>query len=482
MTQIENIGMIESVMKISKREDSSFQQKVNRLSIMIISGCLLFLVSGLLNFTDEYFKGWSYTQPVLGYLLFGFTVSCLVPIAIGFRKLSETAFVEMPRKNAGQASWWLLCYALTVLLNLVLMGWPMVSSFVGFTIIIARILGFYYLYKAFMKIRVRSNLPIGGFLYLLYGGFYILTAILGGMASLVNDFILTNIIFIFDGVIESVLIIIISFKIIYDILIIRSFLVKGKRIGLKIIKRKKTFRERKTVTPVKARISIDERESSEEKYESYQITRKMLQRKTREVKIGKIGVTAIVIGILASLNVYFYLVSNYVMTFTTMAFTVSFLIYLFNMIIVDLLVKKGLILKTSLVNFFLLFVFVPSSLISSFYGIFHSLLIFLELEINFLVIVSVVFGLVLQIAIVNYIFKGRLNISNFKVKEYIASCMVLRYNNQDENLIKLQKKEIERKKSNIDKIDVISNRIAKRQEEKNISIDEFNWKEKVKKI
>ena len=120
-------------------------------------------------------------------------------------------------------------------------------------------------------------------------------------------------------------------------------------------------------------------------------------------------------------------------------------------------------------------------MVSIFYGILISMSFLLELESNILVFFSLFFGIILQIIVVNSIFKGKLNVENFNVKEYIISCLVLKRRSLEEIEIEQQKKEIQRKKSNLYIIDNISDRIAKRQEERSISINEFNWKEKIKK-
>ncbi|NPD87427.1 MAG: hypothetical protein HGN29_01805 [Asgard group archaeon] len=228
MTQTDSLVMKGSSSKTCIKINLSYQQKAKRSTIIIIFGCFLFFVSGILNFTDEYLRGWSLTKPFLGYLLFGFTVTCLVPIAIGIKEIVTISFADSSRKYAKQAFQWLLIYALTVLVNIIVMGWPIMAIFVSITIVFARILGFYFLSKAFKKIKYLSNLNVGGFLYNLYGVFYVIIATLGGLGSLFSDDSITNLVFIFNGIIESVLIILLSIKIVYDILLIRNFKIKGK--------------------------------------------------------------------------------------------------------------------------------------------------------------------------------------------------------------------------------------------------------------
>ena len=250
MIQTDSISSKTDSSKIPEKTEVFFHQKINRYTIIVIGGCFLFFISGILNFIDEYLKGWSYTRPILGYLLFGFTVLCLIPIAIGTREIVTNSFTSSSRILIKQASRWLHIYALTVLLNIIVMGWPLVSIIVSVTIIFGRVLGFYYLSKSFKKIGHLSNLKIGGFLYQIYGLFYIVIAILGGVASIVNDEAISNLVFISNGFIESTLIILISVKISYDILQIRKYKIIGKAniSGIQKILDKQRNNKRKLTT------------------------------------------------------------------------------------------------------------------------------------------------------------------------------------------------------------------------------------------
>ena len=228
MTQTDRANLEIKTDLIPKKINHFLQNKINKSTALVLCGCCLFFASGILNFTDEFLKGWSTARPFLGYLLFGFTVACLIPIAFGIKTTVTLAFADASRKLMKQASKWLLCYALAVLINIIVMGWPLIASIVAFTIVIARILGFYYLTIAFKKIKYLTDLKVGGFLYPIYGVFYIVIAALGGVASIVNDEVITNLIFVSNGIIESSLIVLISIKIAYDIWMIRDFKVKGK--------------------------------------------------------------------------------------------------------------------------------------------------------------------------------------------------------------------------------------------------------------
>jgi len=207
--------------KIPATNFSSFVQKlktnsVNKHILVIILGSIIFIVAGFLNFSDEYFKGWSQQEPVIGYLLFGFTVLALVPISIGIKKLVNLAFTNHIRKNGNHTSLWLLLYAGAVLLDLLLAGWPLVSILSMVLLVVSRVFGFYFLSKMFSKIRLSFKIKVASFIYLFYGIFYLLTSIIGGIATLAQDDIMTNLIFVFNGIFESALIVLVGLFLIID--------------------------------------------------------------------------------------------------------------------------------------------------------------------------------------------------------------------------------------------------------------------------
>ena len=183
---------------------------MNKHIFIVILGSLIFMGAGFLNFSDEYFKGWSQQNPVLGYLLFGFTVLALVPIAIGIRKLAVSAFTNQIRKTGRYTGLWLLLYTGAVLLDLLVAGWPMVAILSLALLICSRIIGFYFLSKMFSRIRASFDIRVSSFIFFFYGIFYILTSIIGGIAGIAQDDLMTNLIFIFNGVLESVLIILVG--------------------------------------------------------------------------------------------------------------------------------------------------------------------------------------------------------------------------------------------------------------------------------
>ena len=182
----------------------------NKQILIIILGSVIFMGAGFLNFSDEYFKGWSQQNPVIGYLLFGFTVLALVPIAIGTRKLANSSFRNQIRKTGRLTGFWLLLYTGAVLLDLLVAGWPMVAVLSMALLIGSRIIGFYFLSKMFSRIRVNFDIRVSSFIFLFYGIFYILTSIIGGIAGIAQDDLMTNLIFVFNGILESILIILVG--------------------------------------------------------------------------------------------------------------------------------------------------------------------------------------------------------------------------------------------------------------------------------
>lgn len=210
MTQTDQSARKMSVINIMGFVNNIKTKPLNKHILIVIIGSFIFIGAGFLNFSDEYLKGWSHQNPVIGYILFGFTVLALVPIAIGIRKIADLVFTNHIRKTGRLASLWLLLYAGAVLLDLMVGGWPMVAVLSMVSLIASRIMGFYFLSNMFRRIRKRFDIIVPSFVFLFYGIFYVLTSIIGGIAGIAQDDQMTNLIFVFNGILESALIVLVG--------------------------------------------------------------------------------------------------------------------------------------------------------------------------------------------------------------------------------------------------------------------------------
>ena len=198
---------------------------VNQYSNYVIIGASLFIISAIINIIDKVFKGWSYYYTFIGYILFLFTVCSLFPIAWGIKELTDIYFVDHVTKSGKQTFNWLIVYAGAVVLDMLLLGWMITAGFVGLAIIFGRVLGFIKLNKTFLKIKDLFSINIGSFFYLIFGYFSIITTILGGAASAANDETFSRILYIFNGPIDSLIMIAVGIKLIIDVLRIRKLII-----------------------------------------------------------------------------------------------------------------------------------------------------------------------------------------------------------------------------------------------------------------
>ncbi|MCG3217130.1 MAG: hypothetical protein KAS63_10410 [Candidatus Heimdallarchaeota archaeon] len=197
---------------------------IQKNTILLLSGSILIIISGLLNIVDQIFIGWSYRIPALRYILFCFTVVGLIPIAFGLRNITEMYFIEHITNVGNQAFTWLLFYSVAVVLDIVLIGWPITAPFVGYAIIFGRVLGFLKMNKTFVKINDVFNLKLGGIFYILFAWYSVIVSIMNSVANWAQDVTFEVGMFALKGLIETILLVIVGIKLIIDSQRIKRFI------------------------------------------------------------------------------------------------------------------------------------------------------------------------------------------------------------------------------------------------------------------
>ncbi|MCK4972882.1 MAG: hypothetical protein KAS52_06145, partial [Candidatus Heimdallarchaeota archaeon] len=90
-------------MKKSEKAD----QPIKIHSIIIFSGCVLFIVVGFLNIAyNLYFNNAEYFQ-LIGYILFTLSAISLLPIANGIHAITDIYFVDHITKIGKQTALWM---------------------------------------------------------------------------------------------------------------------------------------------------------------------------------------------------------------------------------------------------------------------------------------------------------------------------------------------------------------------------------------
>ncbi len=444
------------------------EKRVKKYILAIYFGSALFIIAGFLNLVDEYFKGWSQRIPVIGYILFAFTACSLIPIAIGIQKITKDSFQYQATKAGKASSIWLITYGIAIVADIIFFGWIMIATITLLLILFSRVLGFYYLKKVFDKIKFYTEFNISSWAYLAYGCYYLILSLFGGLAALVSDDIITNMIFIFNGIGESIFIVAIGIKLIVDFTLLRKFILTG-------YVRK---RRRRDVNYFEQALKREER-LEEKAVDDYELIEKRRYKKEPRVKITNnsliIGLEAILVFLI---GIACITRNSALGVFSAIIFT-SILIYSLALFSIKILQRKEKIIDAKFTSYFLLFILLPIVFLLSNFGVLEVTNIFLEFDFSMKVILTIATTLVLEILIIREILRSKLNINNFSFREFISLRMIKESNSSktNRNTVRLQ-----RKHSNFNNLDVIAARIAEKQKDRSIDIDEFDWKERVNKI
>jgi hypothetical protein len=197
---------------------------VNTYSNYLFAGAALFIVSAVINIVDKLIQGWSFYYRFIGYILFLFMIIGLFPIAWGLRELTDIYFVDHVTKLGKQTSNWLFIYAGAVVLDMFLLGWGITAGFIGIAIIFGRVIGFVKLNKTFVKIKDLFNIKVGSAFYLIFAYFGVLTTVLGGVSNAVEDETFSYVMYIFNGPVDSLIMILVAIKLIIDVFRIRKLI------------------------------------------------------------------------------------------------------------------------------------------------------------------------------------------------------------------------------------------------------------------
>ncbi len=213
---------------------------IQKQSILVLIGCIVFISMGVLNILFRFTKLIPLLFPkllisndpdlillvfnIIGYVMYSVTFASLIPIAIGIRNITDIYFVDHITKAGKQTATWIYIYSGAVLLDMITLGVPLIAGFVALAIIVGRVMSFTKINKTFEKIKSVFNVKIGSFFYLLFAYYSLITMVLGAVANYSNDDSFSIYLAIFNGSIESALMIIVGLKIILDIFRIKKFL------------------------------------------------------------------------------------------------------------------------------------------------------------------------------------------------------------------------------------------------------------------
>jgi hypothetical protein len=334
----------------------------------------------------------------------------LIPIAIGIQKITKDSFQYQATKAGKATSIWLITYGIAIVVDIVFFGWFMIATITLLLTLFSRVLGFYYLKKVFDKIKFYTDFSISSWMYLAYGCYYLILSLIGGVASLVSDDIVTKMIFIFNGIGESIFIVAIGIKLIVDFTLLRKFILTGH-----VRKR----RRRRKVNYIGQTIKIEE-QLKEKSVDDYEFIEKRRYKKGSRVKITTnsliIGLEAILVFMIGIA----YITQNSSLGVVSAIIFTSILIYNIALFLMIFLQRKEKIIDAKFTSYLLLFILLPIIFLLSIFGVLEVTNIFFEIVFSMKVILTITTALALEILVLREIFRSKLNINNFSFREFIS--------------------------------------------------------------
>ncbi len=206
------------------QNENSLKYPIKKYTKLIYLSAIILIAGGILNFVDKYFIGWSYRIELIGFLIFGLVTIGLIPLAISLREITDIYFVDHVTKEGKETAMWLFVYGASVAVNLVMYGWFVTAIIAGFFIIFGRVIGFIKLNKLLTRIKLLFGIKIGSGFYVIFGYFSIIVASLATIANWADDVVFSYFLFALNGIIESILIIIVAVKLIIDFTRIQKFI------------------------------------------------------------------------------------------------------------------------------------------------------------------------------------------------------------------------------------------------------------------
>ncbi|MHA1303589.1 MAG: hypothetical protein ACTSQE_04215 [Candidatus Heimdallarchaeaceae archaeon] len=199
---------------------------VHKYFWLTICGSVLFISAALVNISNRTVQYLVATSWVFNWLFVAFIASSLIPIAIGVGEIIDLYFKDHVRRDGLQMRTSLLIFAVGEILKPLTLGSVVFGSFALLVSLFFRAFGFRKLDHAFSKIRKITDIKTGGLVYQFYGFYSIIVTVIATLANAAKDETMLIYLLIFNGTIESILMIMVGIKLILDLIKIRKLILE----------------------------------------------------------------------------------------------------------------------------------------------------------------------------------------------------------------------------------------------------------------
>ncbi|MBY9001632.1 MAG: hypothetical protein KGD64_11995 [Candidatus Heimdallarchaeota archaeon] len=523
------------------KKQEKADQPIKIHSIIIFSGCVLFIIVSFLNITYNLYLNNTEYFHLIGYILFTLSAISLVPIAYGIHAITDIYFVDHITKTGKQTALWMTAFSAAVLLDMAVLGWPFLAGLTGFIVILGRIFGFYMLNKLFKKIDKIFSLKIGSAFYSIYAFFSIVISVISAISSSVRDEAFYAFLVTFNGFVESGLMIIVGIKLIIDISRIKkyvltkpllpyatkvAFLIRDRKSRTEIPTTKEHIQSRtyisllqqKTKT-VETAEDLKEQQELEETFnlincpvcsertdmflehcihcqvnlfnrkitvtsKSSEITSSEEEHKTSvrrilSIKREKVLQDLVVTVFLVTFVVYSFVSSNASLIIVSWLIIAIIATYLIIKYVVLFVFGKGYAITSIVSDLSYLFLFFPGIIIVVSYVFTIILRQFISMDDSFYRLLNVLIIITLEIIAIFVVLNRKLESANMNLKGYIK--YRFDFGAREEEMRK-EKERIQRKRTSFDKLDTIASRVESQEKERIVAYDKFDFKERLEDL
>ena len=523
------------------KEQEKVDQPIKTHSVLIFSGCILFIIVSFLNIAHNLYLNNSEYYQLIEYILFAFTAISLLPIAFGIYSITDIYFVDHITKIGKQTALWMMAFSVAVLSDIVFLGWPFLAGLTGYTVILGRIFGFYMLNKLLRKIDRIFSLKIGSAFYSIYAFFSIIIAVFSAIASSVADEALYAFLITFNGFVESGLMIVVGIKLIVDVSRIRkfvltkpllpyeakvAFLVKDRRLRTEIPTTKEHIQSRTYISILQQKTKPVEKvgipRAQQELEETFNLincpecgerTDMFLEhcihcqvnlfkrkrtttseyseiisleeepsssvRRVLSIRKERILQDLVVTIFLVTFVIYSFVSSNKTLIIVSWLIIAIIATYLIIKYIVLFFFGKGYAITSLVSDISYLFLFFPGIIILVSFIFTTILRQFIQIDDGFYRLLNLLIIVTLEIIAIYAVINRKLERANMNLRDYIK--YRLNFDARAEEMRK-EKERIQRKRTSFDKLDKIASRMEKQEMEKTVTYDKFDFKERLEDL
>jgi len=226
-----------------EKKKKIFKTEINKFYFLAITGSILFTIAAAINLSNKTIQYLRAVNWFFDYIFAAVIALSLIPIALSFGGIAELYFKDHVRKEGIQGRTYLLIYAIGEILKPFTIGSVVFGSLAILISLASRAMGFRKIDLMLTRIKKITEIKVGSIVYQIFGFYSIIVSVIASIANAAGDEEFLIYLLVFNGTIETILMIMIGVKIIVDVTIIKRY-IKRKKIKPRYMRIYGTIREK----------------------------------------------------------------------------------------------------------------------------------------------------------------------------------------------------------------------------------------------